>query len=132
MVELADLTLVEAADAVRNGDATSRDLLDACWERMEAVNPTLNATIWVDREGAERAAALSDAGRDTPAWLGPLHGVPLAHKDMYYQAGKSCTCGSRLRTDFVPEITASVIERLATAGAYTFAGLNMAEFAQNP
>ena len=51
---------------------------------------------------------------------------------MYYQAGKPCTCGSRLRKDFVPDYTATVIERLSTAGAYTFAGLNMAEFAQNP
>jgi aspartyl-tRNA(Asn)/glutamyl-tRNA(Gln) amidotransferase subunit A len=132
MEGLADLTLIEAAAAVRDGDATSRDLLDACWERMEDVNPTLNATIWVDRAGAEEAAAAADAKRDALEWLGPLHGVPLAHKDMYYQAGKRCTCGSRLRTDFVPDITASAIERLATAGAYSFAGLNMAEFAQNP
>jgi aspartyl-tRNA(Asn)/glutamyl-tRNA(Gln) amidotransferase subunit A len=132
MTALADLTLVEAAEAVRNGDATSGDLLSACWDRMEEVNPTLNATIWVDRLGAERAARAVDASRDTNEWSGPLHGVPLAHKDMYYQAGKRCTCGSRLRKDFVPDITSSAIERLAAAGAYTFAGLNMAEFAQNP
>jgi aspartyl-tRNA(Asn)/glutamyl-tRNA(Gln) amidotransferase subunit A len=132
MASLADLTLVEAAQAVRDGDASSRDLLDACWERMEDLNPIVNATIWLDREAAEEAAAKADAARDTPAWLGPLFGVPLAHKDMYYQAGKPCTCGSRLRRDFVPEYTATVIERLSTAGAYSFAGLNMAEFAQNP
>jgi aspartyl-tRNA(Asn)/glutamyl-tRNA(Gln) amidotransferase subunit A len=54
------------------------------------------------------------------------------HKDMYYQAGKLSTCGSALRKDFRPTITATVIEKLAAAGAYTFGGLNMAEFAQNP
>ncbi len=70
--------------------------------------------------------------RDTPDWFGPLHGVPLAHKDMYYQAGRLCTCGSRLRNDFRPDITSTAIERLSAAGAYSFAGLNMAEFAQNP
>jgi aspartyl-tRNA(Asn)/glutamyl-tRNA(Gln) amidotransferase subunit A len=132
MVALADLTLVEAAQAVHDGDANSRDLLNACWDRMDAVNPTLNATIWVDRLGAERAARAADATRDTNEWCGPLHGVPLAHKDMYYQEGKRCTCGSRLRKDFVPDITSTAIERLAAAGAYSFAGLNMAEFAQNP
>ncbi len=132
MVALADLTLVEAAQAVRDGDVTSRDLLNACCERMDAVNESLNATIWVDRLGAERAARAADASRDTNEWYGPLHGVPLAHKDMYYQEGKRCTCGSRLRKDFVPNYTATVIERLSTAGAYTFAELNMAEFAQNP
>jgi aspartyl-tRNA(Asn)/glutamyl-tRNA(Gln) amidotransferase subunit A len=131
MTDLADLTLIEAAQAVQDG-ASSRALLAACWHRMEAVNPTLNATIWLDREGAEAAAEMADAARDTPASLGGLFGVPLAHKDMYYQAGKPCTCGSRLRKDFVPDYTATVIERLATAGSYVFAGLNMAEFAQNP
>ena len=64
--------------------------------------------------------------------LGALHGVPLAHKDMFYQAGKHCTCGSVIRRHFVPDTTATVIARLAAAGAYTIAGLNMAEFAQNP
>jgi aspartyl-tRNA(Asn)/glutamyl-tRNA(Gln) amidotransferase subunit A len=132
MATLADLTLVEAADAVRNGDATSRELLESCWKRMEAVNPRLNATIWTDREGAAAAAASADARRGSAASPGALLGVPLAHKDMYYQAGKRCTCGSRLRAEFVPDRTATVIERLSGAGAYTFAGLNMAEFAQNP
>src|SRR4051794_41924263 len=56
----------------------------------------------------------------------------MAHKDMYYQAGKLSTCGSALRRDFRPTVTATVISRMAAAGAYTFAGLNMAEFAQNP
>src|SRR5262249_20607143 len=64
--------------------------------------------------------------------VGRLHGIPLAHKDMYYQAGLPCTCGSAIRRDFVPAITCTVVERLSTAGAYSFAGLNMAEFAQNP
>ena len=132
MRSLADLTLVEAAEAVHKGDATSHDLLSACWDRMEELNPQLNATIWVDRLGAERAARAADATRNVNEWLGPLHGVPLAHKDMYYQARKLCTCGSRLREDFRPTITSTAIERLSTAGAYSFAGLNMAEFAQNP
>ena len=131
MPDLADLTLVKAVQAARDG-TSSRALLAACWHRMEAVNPTLNATIWVDRVRAEAAAVAADAARDTPASLGGLFGLPLAHKDMYYQAGKPCTCGSRLRKDFVPDYTATVIERLSSAGAYVFAGLNMAEFAQNP
>ena len=132
MTDLADLSLVEAADAVRNGDATSMELLDACWRNMEAVNPQLNATIWLDREGAEQAARAADRAVRDKAWLGPLHGVPMMHKDMYYQAGRLSTCGSALRRDFRPAVTATVIERLSAAGAYTFGGLNMAEFAQNP
>ena len=132
MSNLADLSMTEAADAVRAGEVTSVALLEACWRRMEAVNPTLNATIWTDRAGAmAMAEAADDAVRDK-APLGVLHGVPMMHKDMYYQAGKLSTCGSALRRDWRPTVTATVIERLTAAGAYTFGGLNMAEFAQNP
>jgi aspartyl-tRNA(Asn)/glutamyl-tRNA(Gln) amidotransferase subunit A len=132
MSNLADLSMTEAADAVRSGEVTSVALLDACWRRMNAVNPALNATIWTDREGAMAAAEAADSAVRNKARLGSLHGVPMMHKDMYYQAGKLSTCGSALRRDWRPAVTATVIERLSAAGAYTFGGLNMAEFAQNP
>ena len=51
MTDLADLSMVEAAEAVRTGEATSMELLNACWRNMEAANPKLNATIWLDRAG---------------------------------------------------------------------------------
>ena len=132
MSNLADLSMTEAADAVRSGQVASVDLLDACWTAMEAANPVLNATIWTDRDGAMEAARAADAAVRNKAPLGVLHGVPMMHKDMYYQAGKRSTCGSALRRDWRPTITATVIDRLAAAGAYVFGGLNMAEFAQNP
>jgi aspartyl-tRNA(Asn)/glutamyl-tRNA(Gln) amidotransferase subunit A len=132
MAGLADLSLVEAADAVRKGDATSVELLNACWANLEATNPKLNATIWLDREGAEAAARTADRAVKEKSWLGPLHGVPMAHKDMYYQEGRLSTAGSALRKEYRPGITATVIEKLRAAGAYEFGGLNMAEFAQNP
>jgi aspartyl-tRNA(Asn)/glutamyl-tRNA(Gln) amidotransferase subunit A len=132
MSGLADLSMTEAADAVRGGEVTSVALLEACWRRMDALNPVLNATIWTDRAGAMAMAEAADAAVRNKAKLGVLHGVPMMHKDMYYQAGKLSTCGSALRRDWRPTVTATVIERLSAAGAYTFGGLNMAEFAQNP
>jgi aspartyl-tRNA(Asn)/glutamyl-tRNA(Gln) amidotransferase subunit A len=132
MTNPADLSMTEAADAVRAGTLTATALLEACWSRMDALNPVLNATIWTDREGAMAAAKDADRAVRDKASLGVLHGVPMMHKDMYYQAGKLSTCGSALRRDWRPTITATVIERLSAAGAYTFGGLNMAEFAQNP
>jgi aspartyl-tRNA(Asn)/glutamyl-tRNA(Gln) amidotransferase subunit A len=132
MSGLADLSLTEAAEAVRSGETTSAALLEACWRRMDAVNPVLNATIWTDREAAMASAHAADHAVQNKAVLGLLHGVPMMHKDMYYQAGKLSTCGSALRRNYRPTVTATVIERLAAAGAYTFGGLNMAEFAQNP
>ena len=126
MSTLADLSLGDAvAHAAAGG---SEALLEACLTRLDAVNPAINATIWVDRDSARDAARRADRTGAT----GALHGVPLAHKDMYYQAGKPCTCGSAIRRDFIPAITATVITRLTQAGAFSFAGLNMAEFAQNP
>ena len=132
MTGLADLSMTEAAGAVATGAATSVELLEACWSRMEAANPAVNAVIWTDKDGAMASAEAADAAVRNRQPLGVLHGVPMMHKDMYYQAGKLSTCGSALRRAWRPTITATVIERLAAAGAYTFGGLNMAEFAQAP
>jgi len=132
MTDLADLSLTDAADAVKSGRATSRALLDTCWANLDKANPTLNATIWLDRAGAEEAAHAADQAVRDGKPLGKLHGVPMAHKDMYYQAGRLSTAGSALRRDFRPAVTATAITRMAQQGAYVFGGLNMAEFAQNP
>ena len=132
MTGLADLTLVEAADAVATGQATSRELLDACWANIDKANPVLNATIWLEREAAEADAAAADQAVRDKRPLGRLHGVPMAHKDMYYQAGRLSTAGSALRRGFRPTITGTAVARMAAEGAYVFGGLNMAEFAQNP
>ena len=97
------MTLVQAADMVAAGQATSVDLLHACWANLDAVNPKVNAVIWQEREQAEAAARAADDAVRTGKKPGPLHGVPMAHKDMYYQAGKLSTCGSALRRDFRPD-----------------------------
>jgi aspartyl-tRNA(Asn)/glutamyl-tRNA(Gln) amidotransferase subunit A len=130
-LDIANLSLVQAAEAVRRGEVSAVALLEACLANLDAHEEAVNATIWVDREGAFAAAGAADAKHAAGGPIGSLHGVPLAHKDMYYQAGRLSTCGSAIRKDFVPSYSASVIERLAAAGAYAFAGLNMAEFAQN-
>jgi aspartyl-tRNA(Asn)/glutamyl-tRNA(Gln) amidotransferase subunit A len=129
--DLADLSLVDAAEVIRKREASAVELLDACLKNLDAGEPHVNATIWVDREGAYDSARAADAALATGELIGLLHGMPLAHKDMYYQAGRRCTCGSAIRRDFVPTCSATVITRLAAAGAYAYAGLNMAEFAQN-
>ncbi len=130
-IDVADLSLVEAAEAVRTREVSAVTLLEACLAQLDAHEPSVNATIWVDRDGAHASARAADAALARGDATGPLHGLPLAHKDMYYQAGRSSTCGSAIRGDFVPGHTATAIERLAGAGAYSYAGLNMAEFAQN-
>jgi aspartyl-tRNA(Asn)/glutamyl-tRNA(Gln) amidotransferase subunit A len=130
-LDVAELSLVAAVDAVRKGEVSAVGLLEACLANLDAHEAAVNATIWVDKEAAFTAARAADAKRAAGGPLGLLHGLPLAHKDMYYQAGRLSSCGSAIRKDFVPDYSATVIDRLSAAGAYAFAGLNMAEFAQN-
>lgn len=129
---LLDLSLVEAADAVRTGETTSVALTEASIAACKTVDGPLNSVIRLDVEEALEAAAGMDLLRKAGRLLGPLHGVPLAHKDMYYKAGKPSTAGSKIRRDFRPSYTATALERLEGAGAITTGALNMAEFAQNP
>jgi aspartyl-tRNA(Asn)/glutamyl-tRNA(Gln) amidotransferase subunit A len=130
-LDVSDLSLVDAAEAIRTREVSAVSVLEACLSSLDAHEAEVNATIWVDRENAFAAARAADAALAAGGPIGKLHGLPLAHKDMYYQAGRLATCGSALRKDFVPTYSATVIERMSQAGAYAFAGLNMAEFAQN-
>jgi aspartyl-tRNA(Asn)/glutamyl-tRNA(Gln) amidotransferase subunit A len=125
-------TLVDAADAVSSKQISARELAEACIAKSEKLQPTLNCFISLDPEGALEEADAADAALARGDAIGPLHGVPLAHKDMYYRAGKVSTCGSKIRKDFVPDHTATVVERLAAAGALNLGGLNMSEFAVGP
>ena len=132
MSDLTQWTLVEAADAVSSKRISARELAEACIAKAETLQPTLNCFISLDAEGALAEADAADAALARGEAQGPLHGVPLAHKDMYYRAGKVSTCGSKIRKDFAPDHTATVLERLAGAGALHMGGLNMSEFAVGP
>jgi aspartyl-tRNA(Asn)/glutamyl-tRNA(Gln) amidotransferase subunit A len=121
-------TLVDIAEAIRTRKVSSLEVTRACLDRAERLQARFNCFIAIDREGAERAARAADAR----AAVGPLHGVPVAHKDMFYRYGRVSTCGSRLRRDFVPDYTATALERLDAAGAVEIGTLNMSEFACNP
>ena len=106
--------------------------MQAAIERAERLQVRLNAFISLDADRALAAADGADASLARGEIIGPLHGVPLAHKDMFYREGRIVTCGSRLRRDFVPDYTATVLARLDGAGAIDLGGLNMSEFACNP
>jgi aspartyl-tRNA(Asn)/glutamyl-tRNA(Gln) amidotransferase subunit A len=131
-MSLMDLTLADAAAGVQSGAFTSRALTEAALERIEARNPVLNAVIRIEAETALAGADAIDCTRAAGGNIGPLGGVPLAHKDMFYRAGGLTTCGSKIRRDFRPDYTATVLERLGTSGAVYLGGLNMAEFAFGP
>src|SRR5205823_13680798 len=94
--DIVDLGLVEVATAIRKKRLSSLEVTRACLERAERVQPRVNCFIAIEGDGALASAKKADrALRQRSAKIGPLHGVPLAHKDLYYRAGKVCTCGSK-------------------------------------
>lgn len=130
-----DLALLSASDlarAIGSGAATARQAVEDNLARIEALNAKLNAFIALDATHARAAADLADSQARRGRFDGPLHGVPLAHKDMYYRAGRIATCGSNLRRDWVATTTATALRRLDDAGALDLGTLNMAEFAFGP
>lgn len=129
---LATLTLTDAAASVRDGRTTSVALTRACLDRIERLQPRLNAFVAVSGEAALARATAADRARADGAALGPLHGVPLAHKDMFYRVGEISACGSRIRADWRADATATVLRRLDDAGAITLGRLGMSEFAVGP
>ncbi len=130
--EISALSLIEVAAKIADGELSSVEVTEAALDRIARHGENLHCIAHIDPEAALAAAREADRARAAGRSLGPLHGVPLAHKDMYYRAGRVSGCGSRIRADFVPEVTATVLERLDAAGALDIARLHMVEFAYGP
>jgi aspartyl-tRNA(Asn)/glutamyl-tRNA(Gln) amidotransferase subunit A len=128
-LDLRELTLAEVASLVRRKEASPVELVEGYLERVEALNPSLNAYISVAADEAMRSARQAEddvaRGRD----LGLLHGVPLAIKDLFATRGLRTTGGSKILADWVPEEDAHVVSRLRQAGAILLGKLNMHEWA---
>ena len=132
MAGLNSLTLTEVAALIRRRETTATEVLDAVLARAKAVQPKLNCFRRIDEELARDAAKLADAELARGHLHGPLHGVPLAHKDMYYREGVPSSCGSRIKGKEPERSTATALKRLDGAGAIQFGVLHMAEFAYGP
>ncbi|HJU19615.1 MAG TPA: amidase [Stellaceae bacterium] len=132
MAELTDLGLVELAEAIRARLVSSREATEAALARARTVQPATNAFIALDEAGALAAADAADRALARGGAIGPLHGVPLAHKDMFFRKGRVSGCGSAILRDVPADRTATVLARLDNAGALDIARLNMAEFAFGP
>jgi aspartyl-tRNA(Asn)/glutamyl-tRNA(Gln) amidotransferase subunit A len=130
--EPALMSLTEVARAIAGKRLSSHEVTRSCLHRIAEWQPRLNAFMAVEAEAALKAADEADAALAKGQSRGPLHGVPLAHKDMYYDAGKVVTCGSLIRRDFVPSITSTALQRLKDAGQIRLGSLQMVEFAYGP
>jgi aspartyl-tRNA(Asn)/glutamyl-tRNA(Gln) amidotransferase subunit A len=130
--EPALMSLTSVARAIADKQVSSREVTQSCLDRIARWQPHLNAFMAIEAEDALKAADAADAALAKGARRGVLHGVPLAHKDMYYEAGKVVTCGSRIRRDFVATTTSTALQRLKDAGTIRLGSLQMAEFAYGP
>ena len=130
--EPALMTLTEVARAIAMKQVSSHEVTRALLHRIAQWQPHLNAFMSIEAEAALKAADAADAELAKGEVRGPLHGVPLAHKDMYYDAGHVATCGSLIRRDFVPTTTSTALQRLKDAGQVRLGTLHLAEFAYGP
>ena len=122
-------SITEAALMLKSGVVSPVELVRACLARIESHNRTLNAFITVTAESAQREAREAEAAIRRGEWRGPLHGIPVALKDMIDTAGVRTTAASDLFLDRVPAEDAAVVSRLKRSGAILLGKLNMQEFA---
>jgi aspartyl-tRNA(Asn)/glutamyl-tRNA(Gln) amidotransferase subunit A len=130
--EPALLSLIEVAKAIAQKRISSREATQSCLDRIAQWQPRLNAFMAIEPDAALAAADAADAALAKGNLAGALHGVPLAHKDMYYDEGRVVTCGSKIRRDFVATTTSTALRRLKDAGTIRLGSLQMAEFAYGP
>jgi aspartyl-tRNA(Asn)/glutamyl-tRNA(Gln) amidotransferase subunit A len=127
-----DWTIDGLAAAIRQGKASSVEATTDCLARIRRLDGRLRAFITVDRDGALASARDLDADAAAGRWRGPLHGVPLAYKDLCHIRGLPTSCGTKTAEYFMTEHDATAVSRLSSAGAVTLGKLNMTELALGP
>jgi aspartyl-tRNA(Asn)/glutamyl-tRNA(Gln) amidotransferase subunit A len=129
---MSEWTIASLADAIRSRRVSPVEVTRAYLERIDRLNGRLRAFLAVDHDGALRQAATLEAEVTRGRLRGPLHGVPLAYKDLCFIRGLPTSCGTRDPDYFVDRDDATVVSRLVAAGAITVGKLNMTELALGP
>lgn len=129
---LLGLSIYQLGTLLRKREVSSREVTEKCLSAIEKLQPSLNAFIHVEPDLALKQADIADQEISKGKIRGALHGIPLAHKDIFFREGRRSTCGSKIRENFYPETTAAVLERIDAAGAVDLGGLNLAEFCVGP
>ncbi len=127
--DLTGLTIESAARLLRSRKISAVELTRATLERIDRLEPTIKAFITVTGDLAMRQARRADRDAARGQRRGPLHGIPVSLKDLYWTKGIRTTAGSRILGDFVPDRDATAMARLADAGAVLVGKANLHEFA---
>lgn len=116
------------AEDLRAGHLSAREIMEAHLARIESVNPKVNAIVTLHAEQAMAAAAAADEAQARGEILGPLHGLPVAHKDLIPTKGIRTTYGSKVHENWIPAYSALIVERQQQAGAISIGKTNTPEF----
>ena len=127
--ELCRLSATELLRRIRSKDVSAREVMEVHLARIDRVNPRLNAIVTLHADEALAAARAADEALARGEALGPLHGLPVAHKDSFLTRGMRTTFGSPIYERFIPDRDSIVVERQKRAGAITVGKTNMPEFA---
>ncbi len=130
MTDLCMKSLTRLAELIRNGEVSPVEVLQACLDRIDQLNPKLNALVTIASDAMEKAKQAEAAVMRGDS-LGVLHGVPVTIKDTIETAGLRTTSGSEVRAQFVPQQDASSVARLKAAGAIILGKTNPAEMAMD-
>ena len=126
--EICYLTATEIRDKIRNRDLSAVEVMEAHLTQIEKVNPTVNAIVTLHPDQALDGAKAADAAISNGEFLGPLHGLPTAVKDLTLTKGMRTTFGSPIYKDNVPDRDAIIVERIKKAGAIIIGKTNTPEF----
>lgn len=126
--DICDLTAIEQRDLLESSEVSAREVLDAHLERIDAVNPVVNAVVAMERERARSTAVAIDEQRAAGVALGPLAGLVTAHKDLTDTADFVTTYGSPLYADHRPDTDSLLVARVKAAGAVAVGKTNTPEF----
>jgi amidase len=127
--DICFLPAKQMADLVRQKKLSARELMQAHLKQIHRVNPKVNAIVTLVPEDQLMAqAAAADEALANGKWLGPLHGLPVAVKDLHETQGIRTTYGSPLHSDFVPDFDCRVVQREKNAGAIVIGKSNVPEF----
>lgn len=126
--EICFLTATELTHRIRAKDISAREVMEAHLAQIDRVNPKVNAIVTLLPEQAMNQARAADNALNRGSEVGPLHGLPVAHKDLVNTKGIRTTFGSPIFQNFVPDQDALIVERLKQAGAITIGKTNTPEF----
>jgi len=132
MSDITELSIAQLAEAYRGKTLSPVEAAEAYLARISAHNDKVNAFVTLSADEALAEAKAAEAEIAAGNWRGPLHGIPIGHKDLYQTAGVRSTAGSRVLENHVPDTDATAVARLKAAGAVMLGKLNTHEYAYGP